>query len=60
MQQKGEKKMPSLIFSRYGSPEEIELNFDDVEVLSVQEVRETVSSTMGVPLEELSKYLPHW
>lgn len=49
--------MSSLIFRKYRSADKVELSFDNIEVLSVHEVREMVSSTMGVALEDLSKCL---
>ena len=47
--------MPHLILKKYKSSERTELTFDNVDVLSVQELRETVSTRMGVSLDELSE-----
>lgn len=49
--------MPSLILRKYRSSEDVELNIDNVEGLSVKELRENVASRLEIPLEELSKGL---
>lgn len=45
--------MPTLIFKKFRTSEIAELEFDNVEGLPVEEVREKVSSSMKLPVEEL-------
>ena len=43
-----------LILRKYRSSEKLELTFENVEDLSVQELRENASSKLGISLDELS------
>lgn len=47
--------MPFLILRKYRTSEEVELTIDNVEGLSVKELREDASSRLEIPLDELSK-----
>jgi len=48
--------MPTLLtFRNYRTSEKVDLEFGSVEGLSVEEVRKKVSTSMKVPLEELSE-----
>ena len=47
--------MPTLTFRNYRTSEKVDLEFDNVERLSVEEVRKKVSTSMKLPLEELSE-----
>lgn len=49
--------MPSLIIKKYRSSEKSELTFESVEDLSVRELRENVSSKLGMSLDDLSKHM---
>lgn len=48
--------MPFLILRKYRSSEDVELIIENVEGLSVKELRENAASRLEIPLEELSKY----
>ncbi len=48
--------MPSsLILRKYKSSEKVELTFENVESTSVEALRESASSKLGIPLSDLSK-----
>lgn len=46
--------MPSLTIRNFKSSEKLELSVESIDELSVQELKDRVSSSMGIPLEELS------
>ena len=47
--------MPLLILRKYRGSEDVELPIEDLEDLSVKELRENAASRLAIPLEELSK-----
>ncbi len=49
------RKMPTLIFKRFRTSEKVELEFQNLDGLSVEEVREKVSSSMKLPSEDFGK-----
>lgn len=47
--------MPFLILRRHRTSEEVELAVENVETLSIKELRENAATKLKIPLEELSK-----
>ena len=47
--------LKSLFLKKYRTSQKVELTFENVEDLSVRELRESSSNKLGIPLEELSK-----
>lgn len=47
--------MPSLLLRKYKTSEKVELQFESIADISIQELKENASSKLQIPLNDLSR-----
>lgn len=52
--------MPSLLLRKYKTSEKVELQFESIADISIQELKENASSKLQIPLNDLSRLFDLW